>query len=657
MAQGYHYDSINKIRWYSYGDRCWYSSDNERWYRYSTTGMPHREVPDYPYRDLSVAKTEIRIIVLTPDENPYHPIQCHLEQVPLGAATEYVALSYCWGGEMREIVVSGKRLWVTENLARALQELRRRKIYRVWVDRICINQHNREELAHQVEHMGDIYRYASITLAWLGYFQDSDTALFRRAYSLIQALMAGPKTKNDAHKDKRQEPATGPKAKSSSPLESQSHWLALSSMFQQDYWSRVWIIQEVAMSMRVEFFWNGQSISMSDLQRAVAGCKALPPLSIKANSLISLTVFEHVERLVRFRKFRESPIPLIEALVLSRTAKASNPRDKLYALKHLANDGPDSVPFPNYKASVNNLNRTIARRLLEHHKNADYVMLPCHSRETWVPEWHDPATWGDERINNYLTGHSKFVAERTARNAGSSKLVDKWRATRKSKAHWDTIDDGRHLIVRYKRLGRVEQCSASDNEASKAEVGNLGDVSKYGPRKNERLISLCWLLYDLIPNNNHPKPRTVNVGSIHCLLTESVRNSVRKSVPGFYKWLFCKRNLKFKIDGIPLANWLCAATIKTSVDTKKKAMQCYSNVQMGMRLFTTDRNHLGWATSSCQPGDELFLIQGCSVPVILRKQKKGDMYQLIGDSIVHGLMNGQGVTDGPFSDWPLLTLI
>ncbi|KAH0423119.1 heterokaryon incompatibility protein [Colletotrichum camelliae] len=666
MTYGYHYDKLNNVHWYCYGFVRWFSYDNKRWYRYET-GTPgyatSKEEPNYPYRKLSVARGEIRLIVLTPDEDPYNPIQCHLEQVSLeAAASKYFALSYCWrdgNDDTMQIMVSGKRIQVTKTLAHALQELRRRGLYRVWVDRICIDQANLEELAHQVERMGDIYRYASTTMAWLGYFREFDTP--ERACSLIEALIAGPKANDDAPKDnaakdEKKNPATSPTAEAVSPLESLSHWTALSNMFQRDYWSRAWIIQEVAVSKQVEFFWNGESILMSDLEEAAAGCKALASTVLKANPLTSPAVFEHVDRLTRFRNFRKSPIPLIEALILSRRAKSSNPRDKLYALKHLASDGPDSVPFPDYGASLEDLNRKTADRLLQHHRNADFIMLPCHFWETWVPHWHDPATWHEERINNYLLGQSNFVAERTDRESGSTKIVHEWRATQGSEAHWGTDLGWKRLQVRYKRLGRVEQCSATNNEASTAEVGELGDVKKYGPRKVERLVSLCWLLYDLIPNNKYPKPKNVNIAQIHHLLRESVRESVREEAPEFCKWLFCKRNLEFKIDDVPLANWLCAASDKPRPPTVKKVMRCYSSVKMGMRLFTTDQNHLGWATSSCETGDELFLIQGCSVPVVLRKKDKGELYQLIGDSIVHGLMEGQGVTDPKFENWPLLTL-
>ncbi|KAF4812901.1 Heterokaryon incompatibility protein 6, OR allele [Colletotrichum siamense] len=664
MASGYHFDTYSKVHWYSYGNSRWYSGDNRTWYRYDHTGTEGyakaNEVPNYPYGNLSLARAEFRLIVLTPDEDEYNPIQCHLEQVSLGSAEKYVALSYCWGdyndGTM-EIMVSGTRRWVTKTLAHALQELRRRKLYRVWADQICINQYNLEERAQQVDRMADIYRYASVTMAWLGHFRESDTAIFGRACALIEALTVGPGTKDDATKNQNKDAAAArPMPESSHPLASLLHWTGLTSMFQREYWSRAWIIQEVAVSKQVEFFWNGQSVSMSDLQSAVAGCKALASTSSEANALTSLTVFEHVERLIRFRNFRESPIRLIEALILSRRAKSSDPKDKLYALKHLAIDGPDSVPFPNYGASLDDLNRTTATLLLQFYKNADIIMLPCHFLETWVPQWNDPATWHKKRINNYLTGRSNFVAERTVREHGSSTIVHKWRATRDSTAHWSTTLGGTQLQVRCKRLGRVEHCSATDAEASTAEVGDLSDVNRYGPRKVERLISLCWLLYDLIPNNDYPKPKNIKIGHVHCLLTGSVRESIQKEVPEFHKWLFCKRNLDFKIDGVPLANWLCAASDKTRVNTVKKVMRCYSSVQMEMRLFTTDNNHLGWATSSCQSGDELFLIQGCSVPIVLRKKEKGELYQLIGDSIVHGLMDGQGIGDAPFSSWPLLTL-
>ncbi|KAF5512574.1 Heterokaryon incompatibility protein 6, OR allele [Colletotrichum aenigma] len=615
-----------------------------------------------PYWQLSLRKGDIRLLVMNPAEDPMSPIQCSLEQFPQHRTGKYVALSYRWGelvDDSPHIDISGRLVRVTKSLAHALQELRRQQHYRVWVDRLCINQHNTEELASQVERMGDIYRYASQTMAWLGFCRGSDIETFENARSLVTSLVAwGEKNKGTAqHKGKKS--AGKSNAPSSPPPGIQPYWTELLAVFKREYWSRAWIIQEVTVSRRVEFFWNNQHFSVRELKAAIAACKSLAPTTLEARELRWSKEFQHVDRLMGFRSFRESPIRLLEALIRSRYAECSNPRDRLYALKHIASDGRDSVSLPNYEESLEALNRRTVCRLIAMYQDLDMVIFPTHVTKTWVPQLDNPDTWKEERTNNYLTGKSSFVPERSDCDSGSSRTITEWRATLGSRSLW-RVDGQKGLRVHYKRIGRITQCSATDDEANQDETGELRKVSKYGARRVKHLISLCWLLYDLLPNKKSPDAKAIKIGDIHYLLTESVRKSVRKSVPGFYKWLFCRQNLSFKIDDVPLANWFCAYSDKTRVKTATKARRCYSSVQMGMRLFTTDHSNLGWATSSCRPGDELFLIKGCSVPVVLRKVSREaaeERYQMIGDSIVHGLMEGQGVTDIPFSSWPVLTLL
>ena len=42
------------------------------------------------------------------------------------------------------------------------------KVFRVWVDVICINHADNNEKSQQVHIMASIYKSASVTLAWLG---------------------------------------------------------------------------------------------------------------------------------------------------------------------------------------------------------------------------------------------------------------------------------------------------------------------------------------------------------------------------------------------------------------------------------------------------------------------------------------------------------
>ncbi|KAF4922763.1 Heterokaryon incompatibility protein 6, OR allele [Colletotrichum viniferum] len=617
-----------------------------------------------PYWQLSLQRGEIRLLVMNPAEDPMSPIQCSLDQFPLDRTGKYVALSYRWGeldDASPHINISGRLVQVTKSLAHALQELRRREYYRVWVDRLCINQHNTEELASQVERMGDIYRFASQTMAWLGFCRGSDTETFENARLLMDSLVDwGEKNQNKSqHRDKK---STGkPKAPSACPPGILPYWAELLAVFRREYWSRAWIIQEVTVSRKVEFFWNNQHFSVWRLEAAIAACKSLSPIIREARELRWSREFQHVDRLMGFRSFRESPITLLEALIRSRFAECSNSRDRLYALRHIASDGKDSVLISNYEEPLEALNRRTVSRLLGMYHDFDMIVFPRHVTKTWVPQLDNPDTWAEERINNYLTGQSRFVAERSDCDFGSSRIVTKWRATLEPRRGWHIISS-KKFQVPYKRIGRITQCSATDMEANREGTGELGHVSKYGARRVKRLISLCWLLYDLLPDKKSPEAKAIKIGDIHFLLTDSVRKSVRNSVPGFYKWLFCQQNLSFKIDGIPLANWFCAHSDRTRVKTVTKARRCYSSVQMGMRLFTTDHGDLGWGTNSCRPGDELFLIKGCTVPVVLRKisseaEAAETQYQIIGDSIVHGLMEGQGVPDIPTISWPGLTLL
>ena len=86
------------------------------------------------------------------------------------------------------------------------------------------------------------------------------------------------------------------------------------------------------------------------------------------------------------------------------------------------------------------------------------------------------------------------------------------------------------------------------------------------------------------------------------------------------------------------------------------AQQSARIVKSGMRLVITDGRHLGWATRLAQPGDEVFLLLGCSVPGILRKHND-ESYKLVRGSILHDYMQEQGIGDDEDTGkWPTLTV-
>lgn len=127
----------------------------------------------------------IRIVTILPEEY-IAPLQCIISEYPSQRSPAYEALSYAWGhpdaqSEVRHVMtLNGQQFDISSTLEQALRRLRRPDVARaMWIDRICINQTNKDERNAQVAIMPDIYRGAVRVIAWIEEkTHDSDRALF-----------------------------------------------------------------------------------------------------------------------------------------------------------------------------------------------------------------------------------------------------------------------------------------------------------------------------------------------------------------------------------------------------------------------------------------------------------------------------------------------
>jgi len=102
----------------------------------------------------------------------------------------------------------------------------------MWIDAVCINQRSMEERNHQVSQMGAIYRNAFQVVVWLG-----DPAFkMLPAFKILsddgfsKDLTAGSMSSDEFEELKM---------------------LSLLSLCRQEYWTRLWIRQEVVLAKRV----------------------------------------------------------------------------------------------------------------------------------------------------------------------------------------------------------------------------------------------------------------------------------------------------------------------------------------------------------------------------------------------------------------------
>lgn len=160
--------------------------------------------------------------------------RCFLKHVTFGERPKYNAISYTWGDEAHQqpIVLNDQYFLVTKNLYNALICLQQQNTEGqvLWVDAICINQGDISERNRQLAIMPYIYERAKLVVIFL---------------------------RNDGHIP----PPIWPEPQKIAPFEISGHteqyqdqrllFNYLMTICSNEYWNRLWIIQEIGKARRL----------------------------------------------------------------------------------------------------------------------------------------------------------------------------------------------------------------------------------------------------------------------------------------------------------------------------------------------------------------------------------------------------------------------
>jgi hypothetical protein len=168
----------------------------------------------------------------------------------------YDALSWCWGKAPQDgkisIRMGGIRyvMFVQQSLVAALRAFRH-EIHdlHLWADAVCINQDYKPEKNHQVEMMADIYGRADCVRIWLG---DSDASSNRAILFIKQQVLQldhfDDLCRSNEFSDK---------------------WKALLELMQREWFSRRWVVQEVALAPKAIIHCGAAKLSWTKFAVAV----------------------------------------------------------------------------------------------------------------------------------------------------------------------------------------------------------------------------------------------------------------------------------------------------------------------------------------------------------------------------------------------------
>lgn len=193
---------------------------------------------------------------------------------------QYHALSYIWGDPKPtdHMILDGSPFRITHNLGAALKHLRATKLFAgeaalpIWIDAICINQADLAERSQQVSIMGSIYSGARCVLSWLGepdrsarnisdsWLGEEKEVPMSHGFPVIRAVSTYIDSRREdgaqgwdddtilTEKD-FQWIAQNPDFYSSDmeELATNLRWNAIVSINRATYWTRIWIVQEMVL--------------------------------------------------------------------------------------------------------------------------------------------------------------------------------------------------------------------------------------------------------------------------------------------------------------------------------------------------------------------------------------------------------------------------
>ncbi|KAK8036965.1 heterokaryon incompatibility protein-domain-containing protein [Apiospora marii] len=627
------------------------------------------------YTPLDPGRKEIRLLRITPSVDHAAQISCSIVIAGLqGPPPHYAALSYVWGDAKvtEEIRVDGEPFQATKNLALALRQFRESyakedgETLHLWADAVCINQQDLPERGQQVAMMGLIYTTAHWVISWLGPSEDATEP----GFALIKACarhVEGVREKNGVYPE-------SDVAMDTSDLEflggnrefyeqttdryaRNKAWNAIDDLKRNVYWTRVWIVQEIVLARRPDaniLFCGRHSLSFQQLAdfnlfaaRSLAQKPLKPPFFdqrvwdwvVKDQDLTAGFIM-YVHGLRDFRTRGEYRlIPLINT-----SCRSTDPRDAVFGLAGLF--GGEIVP--DYSKGVADVFRECVATVLRLKNYRGFFSFAGLIREhrdvsefpSWVPKFHtndaDFAIFAtDMAARPWLEGlcpaGPTILDERTMRFYGV-RLDQCARVLR----HVGGAEDFFESLWRFWWI-----C--------------LTFVRDYGTEyPRDGLRALEDLLHAFSRGRDaRGEPLQIDP-SIQCIASHAFRILLRFGEPqdgdetAVRRWRALGygslEEVRAALDEALVGSGAPdVSTFGTTLPDEKyeeifNAVNVMNDMVLkwvGSPLFRTEKGHMGLAPPAAAEGDIVCLLDGFSIPCLLRRHGR-DHYVLVGSCYVTG---------------------
>jgi hypothetical protein len=290
---------------------------------------------------------EIRLLVVQPGE-PSDQLRCDIIHVNLEDEPDYEAVSYTWASDDGDATLSrsiycdvDKYISVTINCDKALRQLRRRGLKRrLWIDAVCIDQTNINERNHQVGLMDRVYSQArNVRVCIWEQCLLPEFSNYGRFFRYLQNGFTGSMV--DTEK-----------------------WLfsMMKQLFSLRYFTRAWVIQEVALAKEASLLVNDHELLLS-------------PTVMERLSLIARKKNFQLPGVLRSRLSAHSTpfTTIVACLRAGVTCECTDARDKVFAVLSLMDTQSRSLIPVKYTLDVESVYASAVIALVTRFGNLDLL--------------------------------------------------------------------------------------------------------------------------------------------------------------------------------------------------------------------------------------------------------------------------------------------
>jgi hypothetical protein len=587
---------------------------------------------------------------------------------------DFAALSYVWGDKSvrRDITLNGEVVSVTANLESALRALAGDDAfgsrYKLWIDAICINQVDDQERAHQVQKMREIYSGSWAVIAWIGWSPPSADINHAFQFLRILASLQGDQRNLGKLQTESGEPSRG------------TYFCALNELMRQEYWFRLWIIQELIMGASstvlrlgnhvidwgtfckgISVLYHGSNWIIKDLElqrelksRGIHGIVAWQTYSIHL-------VHQDLRPLSCFDEEGTNRIGFRRLLDIANSADCRDVRDKVFALVGMMNSAVSADIMEAYEFEPPRLFAAVARAFITHTNTLE----PLRSGNPWgrvgTPSWAADWTW-EGRIR-FSRPEYNLVAPPWNPLDPEADPDTIYCAHGGMPASYTFLNDWTLLQCKGFIFDEVVGVGAPEAGFFKWDKQRIVQCpswrSAYGD--SEATSSALWhtLLLSIVAKGRRAQQR-------HAALL-SLPSTFFAALPQFQKrgwdWLVGQRGYYFKwelwryahddfmLGEERLGSFFTEIIPPDAEELTYTEVYCSSQRTVQQRRFLLTKNgYFGWGpdnmyendpSKELQVGDKIAIVFGCSTPLVIRPV--GDKFEVVGEAYVQGFMDGEAL--------------